>query len=1067
MSLASTDLLQTSPSGPSPTRSLPNVLAVVVTHNGRPWLRECLTSLNAQTYQALDVLVVDDASPDFRAPPALKRIVKRHLRRRRWGFLRTPRSLGFGGAINWALSRARTDAELLLFLHDDAALTEQSVERMVARMMADKGTAIVGPKIVSWDDPAHLEEVGMAIDRLGYPYKGLEEDEIDIGQHDDPGEVFYVTSTCMLVRADLFRQLRGFDERMRAFSEDLDLCWRSRVLGHTVRFEPGAKARHAIALATGQRESKFVPQRYFIRRNRLRTITKNASGLRLLGLLPVFVALAFVEMLGFIILRQPREILNLLRALGWNLLRLPQTIAARTRVQMNRRVPDRKLRRLMISESSRLRFYFQHQTGRLEQAWGRRAEIIAERTSEARAFGKRLSGRPLLLALVALVALLVAFRGYVWSPAVTVGELLPYPEKATKMFRTFFSPWQDIGLGQPGPSSPALVPLGLVQLLAFGSASAAQKFLLVTLGAMSFVGAYRLVSDLVDRWGRVAAGTIYVAGTLGYAGVRAGALAALAFGAVAPFALHSLLRLTGWVRPAGWNPGRETAKLAATVGLSAAFVPGSLFLYLLCTLALAGGRELLQPGSRALRSVVAPVIGLVVGWLLLFPWSASWWQPGGPFDRLRGDDTWRLFADSFDGHGMASVFLGQTPDGPVLYGLALPVLGLVAAFVSQGQRRRVSLALWGVIATMGLLVALMAGGTIRPLVASPIEAGVLPALAFAALAGLAVGAFRLDLPRREFGLAQGIALTGLALAVFLLLAGLGPAIWAGKWKPGGSSAIPASTIQEIESLLETELQTEPTGSFRALWIGSVWNQGAPGAARPSADRFVTGPHGQELNDLFQKEATEAEAELDRAIASVETGATDRGGALLGAFNIRFVVLEPGPSQELWLQQRDLAAIRASDDYLFLENTAEPARAGVYEETPEYVVALESDDPKAGSGGATGAALPAQQQSPSRYVVEGLGGPAPALSDGNLGFIPETSDPSWRASVDGEGLDRVDGGWANAFSVPSDAEGTLTMRYHRPGSHFVIWIVVGLAWIVVLGAASSTKRSRSSVGGEGS
>ena len=38
---------------------------------------------------------------------------------------------------------------------------------------------------------------------------------------------------------------------MRAFSEDLDLCWRARIAGHSVRFEPEAKARHAIALATG------------------------------------------------------------------------------------------------------------------------------------------------------------------------------------------------------------------------------------------------------------------------------------------------------------------------------------------------------------------------------------------------------------------------------------------------------------------------------------------------------------------------------------------------------------------------------------------------------------------------------------------------------------------------------------------------------------------------------------------------------------------------------------------------------------------------------------------------
>src|SRR5918999_1905729 len=262
--------------GEAATRA-PSVLAIVATHNGRDWLRECLIGLANQSYPALDVLVVDDASQDHRGPPNLKRIAKRHLRRRRWGYLRTPRPLGFGGAINWALGRIKTDADLLLFIHDDAVLDRNSVHRMVNRIVTDEQAAIVGPKVVGWDDPTRLEEVGMAADRFGYPYKGLEEGEIDLGQHDTAAEVFYVTSTCMLMRHSVFRQLGGWDARMRAFAEDLDLCWRARLAGYSVRVEPRAKLRHAIAMATGQRDSPFQPTRYYVRRNRFRSVTKNAS----------------------------------------------------------------------------------------------------------------------------------------------------------------------------------------------------------------------------------------------------------------------------------------------------------------------------------------------------------------------------------------------------------------------------------------------------------------------------------------------------------------------------------------------------------------------------------------------------------------------------------------------------------------------------------------------------------------------------------------------------------------------------------------------------------------------
>ncbi|HET7483112.1 MAG TPA: glycosyltransferase family 2 protein, partial [Actinomycetota bacterium] len=356
---------------------IPRVLAIVVTHNGRQWFRDCIVGLNNQTYPELDVLVVDDASSDTRSRPTLKRIAKRHLKRRRWGFVRTPRPLGFGGAINWAMSRVKTDVDLLLFIHDDAALDPDGLERLVGRMLADETAAIVGPKIVSWDDPDRLEEIGMAIDRLGYPYKGLEPNEIDLGQHDQSVEVFYVTSTCMLIRHEVFRDLRGWDARLRAFSEDLDLCWRARIQGHSVRVEPTARARHAIALARGLRRSPFRPHRYYIRRNRFRTMAKNSAGVRLLILIPLFLLTSILETIGFVVLRQFRDIPNLFRAIGWNIVQAPQTLAERNRVQRRRTVPDRRLQRLTVRESTRIRAYVSHQAERIEEAWGRRADVMS------------------------------------------------------------------------------------------------------------------------------------------------------------------------------------------------------------------------------------------------------------------------------------------------------------------------------------------------------------------------------------------------------------------------------------------------------------------------------------------------------------------------------------------------------------------------------------------------------------------------------------------------------------------------------------------------------------------
>ena len=1028
--------------------STPSVLAIVVTHNGREWLRDCLVGLNTQTYPLLDVLVVDDASLDSKVQPVLRRVAKRHLKRRRWGYLRTPRPLGYGGAINWALSRVRTDADLLLFIHDDAALDPPAVERMVARLYQDDTTSIVGPKIVSWDDPDRLEEVGMAVDRFGYPYKGLEEHEIDLGQHDTAAEVFYVTSTCMLIRHEVFKQLRGWDARMRAFTEDLDLCWRARVAGHSVRVEPAARARHAIALAKGERRSPFTPPRYFIRRNRLRTIMKNASGVRLLALIPTFILLALAEMLGFILLRQPREVGALARALGWNLLSLPQTIAERSRAQRVRRVPDRRLRRLTVRQTTRLRFYISHQADRLEQAWGRRAEVLSQRSRQARSIGDRLSGRTGLIAAVVLIGFVLGFRHILFGPPASVGELLPYPERVTALWRVFLSPWRGVGLGQADPTPPAFAFLGLFPFAALGSAALAQKLLILGLGAAAFAGAQSLVSELVDRPSRYVSAVVYALGAVGYAGVRQGALGAMVFGAVAPFVLVAMIRLIGWVRPPAWNRGRSVARVALGVALSAAFVPGSLVLYLVAAVLLTVTRTFLDSGSKPLRGLVSCVVACVIGWALLLPWSGTWFSEGAPLDLLRSDETWGAYASGFSGHGFLSVLLGQTPDAPPLFGLALPILGLVAVLVGDGQRRKMALALWAIVLAIGWLTAAMASGALRPFVANPTEAGVPAAVAFAGLAGLAAGAFRLDLPRRGLGIHHALTLGGVAVSAFLIVAGVGPAFLRGAWEPGRVSGHADSEVTEqIASLLGSEAVAE--GQFRALWVGDRWGAPVPSASRPIGDHMVTGPRGEVLTDLFESRVGSAEDELQSVVASVERGRTDRAGSLLGAFNIGYVILQRGPGSHRWENQADLAIARDNpeEQYLLLANPEVLGRAGVYKELPSIVQAIDQKDPSLITGTAPPARENAAQVTPNRFRAD--------LQEGEgVVFLAEAEHEGWQARLNGQRLERVDGGWGNGFAIPRNLSGELVLEFPRSIGRSLQLLVLALGWLFILAAAFS-------------
>src|SRR5208283_6223004 len=110
---------------------------------------------------------------------------------------------------------------------------------------------------------------------FGAPVERVERGELDQAQHDEVREVFAVPGGCMLVRADLFRALGGFDPDIDLFGEDVDLCWRAQVAGARVVVAPSARVRHLEAAGSGLRQVGDVGA--LRRRHELRAALKNYS----------------------------------------------------------------------------------------------------------------------------------------------------------------------------------------------------------------------------------------------------------------------------------------------------------------------------------------------------------------------------------------------------------------------------------------------------------------------------------------------------------------------------------------------------------------------------------------------------------------------------------------------------------------------------------------------------------------------------------------------------------------------------------------------------------------------
>src|SRR5579863_223294 len=222
----------------------PPVVAVIVTNDPGPWFEETLRSFAAQDYPELSVLVLDAASAEDPTPRVAAVLPNAFVRR-------LPENLGFAASADAVLGMV-SGASHLLLCHDDVALDPDTVHVMVEESFRSNA-GVVAPKLVSWEDPGRLLHVGMAVDKGGAVVDRVEPGEIDHGQHDGVRDVFLAPGGCLLVRADLFAELGGFDPSITAMGEDLDLCWRAQVFGARVVVAPGARVRHREMLASGRR----------------------------------------------------------------------------------------------------------------------------------------------------------------------------------------------------------------------------------------------------------------------------------------------------------------------------------------------------------------------------------------------------------------------------------------------------------------------------------------------------------------------------------------------------------------------------------------------------------------------------------------------------------------------------------------------------------------------------------------------------------------------------------------------------------------------------------------------
>ncbi len=1012
-----------------PAQAVPPVVVVMITNDPGPWFEESLTALGAQDYPALSVLVLDNGSADDPTDRIARALPGAFVRR-------CTGQGGFAAAANEALASVE-GAVFLLFCHDDVVL-DPDAARLLVEEAYRSNAGIVGPKVVDRDNPDILLEVGMSVDHYGVPFSGIEPHEVDQEQHDGVRDVFYVSHAAMLVRSDLFHELRGFDPATFPGADDIDLCWRARLAGARVIVAPAARVRHGRATVVAARRPRDRDRPALeLRdetRSRVRLLCKSYAAPALVWVLPVAFMLNLSEAVGLLLTGRAARARAVVA--GWfSVFAHPGELRrARAGAQQLRRVDDGDMRDLMIRGSARLRRFMIERV----HAGERLAEVSTLTRVRMDEIARRLRRLPAMFVVLLGALVLFGSRSLLAGRVPAVGSFQAWPGVGAA-WSTFTASWRTTMMGAPRPATPAFAFMAAASTVLFDHPGLAQALVVGGALPLGAFGAYRLLRPFASSsLPGIAAAAVYAANPIARNAIWQGELGPLVCFALAPFVLGAFVRATG-----DDTPRRSRVHLACTVALLVAIAgsvwPPALLLAPAIGVAFCLALPFVGGAHRARSALGGAIVTSAAAALLLAPWSFS----------LLGAD-----AAAFGAQHRASLsFVSVMQFHAGRAGAGLAPWGIIAAAVvplaiATGTRLAWATRAW-VLAAISFGLAWLPGRLSEgATVVAPNGVLVAAAIGLAFAAGLGVAAVLDGLRRYRFGWRQVVvvaAFAGTALAVV----GLSADTLSGRF---GLHA------DDWPATYSWMADNAPPGGFRVLWVGD------PNVL--PADAKVAGDVGFALtnNGVGDARASWAapEQHADRVLAGMidaaASGSTVRLGHLLAPAGVRYVafVRRAAPSSgafgrdetrlnDALARQLDLTLSRIDDSGVVYDNDAWiPMRAVV---PPKNTgVRVDGRDPQAAA---------VRSEADGVVGVAAKAATTSAIGPGTL-LWSQAANPRWVATVNGRRVVRRDAfGWTNAFALDSHAP--VHVRYAGTGAVSVARVAEIAIWIGTVALWFATRR----------
>jgi GT2 family glycosyltransferase len=314
-----------------PLRGAPAMVSIlIVTYQSAATIKNCLLSLQKQTFTDFEVIIVDNNSTD--GTKEMIDTLNEGLSYPMTTFYLT-QNLGFAGGNQYALEHAQ--GNLVALLNPDTVAESNWLSEISEAMISRTEVGICASQLV-----AHTTGL---IDAAGDGYstslKGFKHGEgCPREEFNKPCYVFGACAGASLYRRSMLEEIGFFDKDFFLIHEDTDLNMRAQLMGWKAFYVPTAVVYHEVGSSIGVMSDIAI---YYALRNTELVRIKNVPTALLLRNSFLLFVFTFLEFFYFGLLH--RKIFLYAKAKMAVLRMVPETLKKRTSIQKSKKIPNKYL----------------------------------------------------------------------------------------------------------------------------------------------------------------------------------------------------------------------------------------------------------------------------------------------------------------------------------------------------------------------------------------------------------------------------------------------------------------------------------------------------------------------------------------------------------------------------------------------------------------------------------------------------------------------------------------------------------------------------------------------------